>query len=208
MAASARSSATPSPKTGIVPMKKMWDNGFRQITSSSSRQLNSVDDLKGFKIRVPVTALLTSLFAGLGALPSNISYSELYRRCRPISSRGRKTRWRRSQPASSTRSRNTARCRTIAGAAYWGSETAERCPACRLSLPRFSMRVFDAAAIRERADLLEMERSLQQTSRQGHGVQQADPCNSAPRWCRPASMSNGRRPMAREALGATGEVHG
>src|SRR5258707_14546966 len=65
-------------KTGIVPMQKMWDNGFRQITSSSSRQLNSVDDLKGFKIRVPVTALLTSLFSGLGALPASISYSELY----------------------------------------------------------------------------------------------------------------------------------
>src|SRR5882672_3744983 len=33
-------------KAGIIPMKKVWDNGFRQITSSSSRQLNSVDDLK------------------------------------------------------------------------------------------------------------------------------------------------------------------
>src|ERR1700704_24583 len=65
-------------KAGIVPMKKIWDNGFRQITSSSSRQLNSVEDLHGFKIRVPVTALLTSLFSGLGALPSSISYSELY----------------------------------------------------------------------------------------------------------------------------------
>ncbi len=65
-------------KTGIVPMKKVWDNGFRQITSSSSRQINSVEDLKGFKIRVPVTALLTSLFSGLGALPSSISVSELY----------------------------------------------------------------------------------------------------------------------------------
>ncbi len=29
-------------KAGIVPMKKIWDNGFRQITSTSSRQLNSV----------------------------------------------------------------------------------------------------------------------------------------------------------------------
>jgi tripartite ATP-independent transporter DctP family solute receptor len=65
-------------KAGIVPMKKIWDNGFRQITSSASRQLNSVEDLKGFKIRVPVTALLTSLFSGLGALPSSISVSELY----------------------------------------------------------------------------------------------------------------------------------
>ena len=59
-------------------MKKVWDNGFRQITSSSSRQINSVEDLKGFKIRVPVTALLTSLFSGLGALPASISVSELY----------------------------------------------------------------------------------------------------------------------------------
>ncbi|HUL11984.1 MAG TPA: TRAP transporter substrate-binding protein DctP, partial [Methylococcaceae bacterium] len=40
-------------RTGVVPMKKSWDNGFRQITSSTSRQINSVDDLKGFKIRVP-----------------------------------------------------------------------------------------------------------------------------------------------------------
>src|SRR5476651_689521 len=63
-------------KAGIVPMKKVWDNGFRQITSSSSRQLNSVEDLRGFKIRVPVTALLTSLFSGLGALPSSIRVSE------------------------------------------------------------------------------------------------------------------------------------
>jgi hypothetical protein len=72
------SSAMHIGKAGIVPMKKIWDNGFRQITSSSSRQLNGVEDLHGFKIRVPVTALLTSLFSGLGALPSSISYSELY----------------------------------------------------------------------------------------------------------------------------------
>src|ERR1700743_3335072 len=65
-------------RTGVTPMKKVWDNGFRQITSSSSRQINGVEDLKGFKIRVPVTALLTSLFSGLGALPSSISVSELY----------------------------------------------------------------------------------------------------------------------------------
>src|ERR1700748_3765427 len=65
-------------KAGVVPMKKVWDNGFRQITSSSSRQINAVTDLKDFKIRVPVTALLTSLFSGLGALPASISVSELY----------------------------------------------------------------------------------------------------------------------------------
>jgi TRAP-type transport system periplasmic protein len=39
---------------------KVRNNGFRQITSSSSRQLNSVEDLRGFKICVAVTVLLTS----------------------------------------------------------------------------------------------------------------------------------------------------
>src|ERR1700682_3736110 len=40
-------------KAGIVPMKKIWDNGFRQITSSSSRQLNSVDDLRASRSAFP-----------------------------------------------------------------------------------------------------------------------------------------------------------
>jgi len=48
------------------------------MTSSSSRQLNGVEDLRSFKIRVPVTALLILLFSGLGTLPSSIGYSELY----------------------------------------------------------------------------------------------------------------------------------
>src|SRR5687767_15111111 len=38
-------------KVGLLPMQKMWDNGFRQITSSS-KAINSPADLGGFKIRV------------------------------------------------------------------------------------------------------------------------------------------------------------
>jgi TRAP-type transport system periplasmic protein len=64
-------------QAGLVAMKTVWDNGFRQITSSS-RQINTVEDLNGFKIRVPVTAILTSAFTGLGAAPTSISFNELY----------------------------------------------------------------------------------------------------------------------------------
>jgi tripartite ATP-independent transporter DctP family solute receptor len=64
-------------KAGIVPMEKIWDNGFRQITSSS-HPINTADDLKGFKIRVPVSPLWTSMFKALEASPASINFSEVY----------------------------------------------------------------------------------------------------------------------------------
>ena len=64
-------------KAGIVPMDKIWDNGFRQITSST-RPIVTADDLKGFKIRVPVSPLWGSLFQHLGASPTSINFAEVY----------------------------------------------------------------------------------------------------------------------------------
>jgi len=64
-------------KAGLVPMSKVWDNGFRQITSAE-KPILAPADLSGFKIRVPVTALLTSLFKSLGAAPTSIGFNELY----------------------------------------------------------------------------------------------------------------------------------
>jgi tripartite ATP-independent transporter DctP family solute receptor len=64
-------------KAGIVPVAKVQDNGFRQVTTST-RPITKPDDLKGLKIRVPPAPILTSLFAALGAGPSPINFSELY----------------------------------------------------------------------------------------------------------------------------------
>ena len=64
-------------KRGLVAMEKMWDNGFRQITSSS-HPIKSPADLKGFKIRVPVSPLWTSMFQALGASPISINFAEVY----------------------------------------------------------------------------------------------------------------------------------
>ena len=61
----------------IFAFEKIWDNGFRQITSSS-RQVNAPADLQGVKIRVPPSAMWTSLFKGLGASPTTINANELY----------------------------------------------------------------------------------------------------------------------------------
>lgn len=64
-------------KRGLVAMDKIWDNGFRQITSST-HPIKGPGDLKGFKIRVPVSPLWTSMFQALGASPISINFAEVY----------------------------------------------------------------------------------------------------------------------------------
>lgn len=63
---------------GMVVMEKIWDNGFRQITTST-RPMISPLDLNGLKIRVPTSALWISLFQCLGAAPGGIDFSDVYR---------------------------------------------------------------------------------------------------------------------------------
>jgi len=58
-------------------MDKIWDNGFRE-TTSSTKPINGPDDLKGFKIRVPVSPLWTSMFKAFDAAPASINFSEVY----------------------------------------------------------------------------------------------------------------------------------
>jgi TRAP-type transport system periplasmic protein len=64
-------------KANLVAFDKIWDNGFRQITSST-KPINSPADLKGFKIRVPVSPLWTSMFKAFDASPASINFSEVY----------------------------------------------------------------------------------------------------------------------------------
>jgi tripartite ATP-independent transporter DctP family solute receptor len=63
-------------KTPIFTVSKIWDNGFRHVTSSG-REIKSPADLKGFKVRVPAAPPLTSLFQALEAAPSPINFNEL-----------------------------------------------------------------------------------------------------------------------------------
>ena len=62
---------------GLVAFDKMWDNGFRQITTSN-KPINDPNDLKGLKLRVPVSPLFTSMFRALGTSPTAINFVEVY----------------------------------------------------------------------------------------------------------------------------------
>ena len=62
---------------GLFVMDRIWDSGFRQITTKS-KPIVKPEDLAGLKIRVPVSSLWTSMFSALGASPSSINLSEVY----------------------------------------------------------------------------------------------------------------------------------
>jgi TRAP-type C4-dicarboxylate transport system substrate-binding protein len=58
-------------------MEKIWDSGFRQITCST-KPINDAADLRGLKIRVPVSPMWTSLFKAFDSAPASINASEMY----------------------------------------------------------------------------------------------------------------------------------
>jgi tripartite ATP-independent transporter DctP family solute receptor len=64
-------------KAGLVVQDKVWDNGFRQITSSV-KPITGPHDLSGMKIRVPPGKLWISLFESLSAAPTALSFNEVY----------------------------------------------------------------------------------------------------------------------------------
>jgi tripartite ATP-independent transporter DctP family solute receptor len=163
-------------KTGVVPMKKIWDNGFRQITSSASRQLNSVEDLKGFKIRVPVTALLTSLFSGLGALPSSISYSELYSALQTHIVEGQENPLAQVSTGKLYEVQKYCALSNHCWSGYWIIGNRRALSSLPADLVDIVNESFDAAAVKERADLLEMDKSLQaELTSQGMVFSKPDP---------------------------------
>ena len=64
-------------KRGLYAFERQWDNGYRQITSST-KPIKTPDDLHGFKIRVPPSPLWTGMFTSFGASPTSINFNEVY----------------------------------------------------------------------------------------------------------------------------------
>jgi tripartite ATP-independent transporter DctP family solute receptor len=64
-------------KIGLFCLDKGFDHGFRQVTSRN-KPIVTPDDLRGFKIRLPVAPFLVSLFRHLGASPTTLNFNEVY----------------------------------------------------------------------------------------------------------------------------------
>ncbi len=64
-------------KTPVFAFEKIWDNGYRQITTSTHPILTP-ENLKGTKMRVPPSPLWTSMFKALDASPATIGLQDVY----------------------------------------------------------------------------------------------------------------------------------
>jgi len=63
--------ARKSPKANIIRFsRRSGDNGFSAKTTSSTKAITGPGDYKGFKIRVPVSPLWTSMFKAFDAAPA------------------------------------------------------------------------------------------------------------------------------------------
>jgi tripartite ATP-independent transporter DctP family solute receptor len=64
-------------KGGMVVLDRIWENGFRDVTTST-KPIRNVGDLAGLKIRVSPGKIRIDTFQSLGAAPTPIALSELY----------------------------------------------------------------------------------------------------------------------------------
>jgi TRAP-type transport system periplasmic protein len=147
-------------KAGVTPMKNIWDNGFRQITTST-RQINAVEDLNGLKIRVPVTALLTSLFTGLGTSPSSISYNELYSALQTHIVDGQENPLALIETGKLYEVQKYCALSNHCWSGFWIVANTRAIANLPNPLREILNTHFDAAAIKQRTDLIDLDRSLQ-----------------------------------------------
>lgn len=62
---------------GLHPIDKIFDIGFREVTSST-HPINDLASFRGFKIRIPPSQLGVSMFKALGAAPASLNFAEVY----------------------------------------------------------------------------------------------------------------------------------
>ena len=160
-------------KANIVAMDKIWDNGFRQITSST-KPIAAPADLKGFKIRVPVSPLWTSMFKALDASPASINFAEVYSALQTKIVDGQENPLAIISTAKLFEVQKYCSLTNHMWDGFWflaNRRAWEKLPA---DLQAIVAKHINAAAVKERADVAELNAGLQkELATQGDGFQPA-----------------------------------
>ena len=164
-------------KVGLLTMSRPWDNGFRQITTSS-KAINGPDDLKGLKLRVPAAPMLSTLFTALGASPTPINFNEVYSSLQTKLVEGQENPLAIISTARLYEVQKFCCQSNHVWDAYWilgNRKAVERLPK---DIQDIVLREFDRAALDERADIAALSSSLR-SDLQAKGVQFTDPDKKA-----------------------------
>lgn len=159
-------------KTPIFTVSKIWDNGFRHITSSG-REIKSAADLKGFKMRVPPAPALTSLFKALEAAPSPINFNEVYTALQTKVVEGQENPLAITATARLYEVQKSCSLTGHVWDGYWvlgNKRSFQRLPA---DLQQIIQRELDKAATEQRADVAKLNGSLT-TDLKAKGIKMLD----------------------------------
>jgi tripartite ATP-independent transporter DctP family solute receptor len=146
-------------KVGLLTMSKPWDNGFRQVTTSS-KPIKSPDDLHGLKLRVPSAPMLSTLFTALGASPTPINFNEVYSALQTKLVEGQENPLAIISTARLYEVQKYCSLTNHVWDAYWilgNKKAVDRLPK---DIQEIVFREFDKAATDERADTAALSKSL------------------------------------------------
>jgi len=146
-------------KRGLIAFDNIWDNGFRQITSSG-RPVKGPADLKGFKIRVPVSPLWTSMFTALGASPISINFAEVYSALQTKIAEGQENPLTLIQIAKLYEVQKYCSMTSHMWDGFWMLGNAKGFAALPKDAQAIIAREFNAAALKERADIAALNGSV------------------------------------------------
>jgi TRAP-type transport system periplasmic protein len=159
-------------KRGLYAFGKMYDNGYRQITSAT-KPIKTPEDLNGFKIRVPVAPLWTSLFKAFGSSPTSINFSEVYSALQTHVVDGQENPLSLIDTAKLYEVQKYCAITNHMWDGFWFLANKKSWEAMPANLREIVEAEFNAGAIAEREDLAKMSQTVKE-SLQGKGMQFVD----------------------------------
>jgi len=149
-------------KVGLVPFNSVWDNGFRQITSST-RPIKTPEDLANFKIRVPVVPLWVAMFSAFGAAPVSIPLNEAYSALQTKIADGQENPLALIESAKFYEVQNFCSLTNHAWDGFWLLSSARIWKTIPQDVQQVMQKHFNAAAKKQRDDIVQANAQYQKT---------------------------------------------
>lgn len=147
-------------KVNLIAVGKAWDHGYRQITMST-KPITSVQDLQGVKLRVPATPVLQQTFKALGASPTTIGIAESYTALQTKVVDGQENSLAIIEAQRFYEVQKYCSLTNHAWECFWIAANPRAWNAVPENLRRIATRVFEAQAVKTRATMEGLNKTLQ-----------------------------------------------